>query len=284
MATDEHSTSVGKEGNKREQQLVDEHFDAESTFWRETYRRNDALGIINRQRQAAALRYVDELTLPKTARVLEIGCGAGFLAIALARRGFMVEAVDHAPKMVELTRRNAREKGMDNRIHAAIEDVHELSFEDGSFDLIVALGVINWLHDLKKALNEIERVAKPYGYAVLNSGRAHGLLNPLAIPVFESVLEKMKRGLDRTVTRNPLNVAPSHMYLPKEINQYLGDTRLKIIKSTNVGFGPFRILNHDMFPYQVQVRIQQKLQQYAERGYPILRSAGGQYIVLVRKL
>jgi 2-polyprenyl-3-methyl-5-hydroxy-6-metoxy-1,4-benzoquinol methylase len=273
----------GKKDNKREQQLVDEHFDAESRFWRETYERNDALGIINRQRQAAALRYVDELSLPKTARVLEIGCGAGFLAIALARRGFAVEAVDHAPKMVELVTRHARETGMDNRIHTGIEDVHELSFEDGAFDLIVALGVINWLHDLKKALAEISRVAKPNGYAVLNSARAHALLNPLAIPAFESVLEKMKRKLDRTVTHNSLNVAPSHMYLPKEINQYLGDTRLKIIKSTNVGFGPFRILNHDMIPYQVAARIQQKLQQYADKGYPILRSAGGQYVVLVRK-
>jgi hypothetical protein len=73
------------------------------------------------------------------------------------------------------------------------------------------------------------------------------------------------------------------MYLPREINQYLLDTRLKIVKSTNVGIGPFRILNHDMFPYRVEARIQQRLQQYANKGYPILRSAGGQYIVLVRK-
>jgi 2-polyprenyl-3-methyl-5-hydroxy-6-metoxy-1,4-benzoquinol methylase len=283
MREDWHSTTVGKKGNNREQKLVDEHFDAESTFWRDTYQRNDALGSINRQRQAAALRYVDELSLPKTARVLEIGCGAGFLAIALARRGFAVEAVDHAPAMVELTRKHAKETGMDSLIQTAIEDVHQLSFEDESFDLIIALGVINWLHDLKKALAEITRVLKPSGYAVLNSARAHALLNPLAIPQFESILERGKRELDRAVTHNPGNIAPSHMYLPKEINQYLYDASLTIIKSTNVGFGPFRILNHDMFPYQVGVRIQQKLQQYADRGYPILRSAGGQYIVLARK-
>jgi len=283
MREDGHSTTVGKKGNNREQKLVDEHFDAESTFWRDTYQRDDALGIINRQRQAAALRYVDELSLPKTARVLEIGCGAGSLAIALARSGFAVEAVDHSAAMVELTRRHARETGMDNRIHAAIEDVHELSFEDESFDLIVALGVINWLHDLRKALAEITKVLKLGGYAVLNSARAHALLNPLAIPAFESILERVKREFERVVPHNPRNVAPSHMYLPKEINQYLCDAGLTIIKSTNVGFGPFRILNHDMFPYQGGVKIQQKLQQYADRGYPILRSAGGQYIVLARR-
>jgi len=172
MTEDGHDTTVGKKHNDREQVLVDEHFRAESTFWKDTYQRNDALGIINRQRQAAALKYVDELSLPKTARVLEIGCGAGFLAIALAQRGFRVEAVDHAPAMVELTRRHARETGMDSLIHTAVEDVHQLSFEDESFDLVVALGVINWLHDLKKALAEITRVLKHGGYTVLNSAKA----------------------------------------------------------------------------------------------------------------
>jgi ubiquinone/menaquinone biosynthesis C-methylase UbiE len=274
---------VVKNNNNREQKLVDEHFDAESTFWKDTYQRNDALGIINRQRQRAALKYIDELSLPKNAYVLEIGCGAGFLAIALAQRGFKVEAVDHAPSMVELTQKHTKETSMDSLIHTAIEDVHELSFEDESFDLVVALGVINWLYDLKKALTEINRVLKPGGYAVLNSARAHALLNPLAIPALESILERGKHKLGRTATHNPLNVAPSHMYLPKEIDQYLRDVGLKIIKSANVGFGPFRVLNHDMFPYRVGARIQQKLQQYANRGYPILRSAGGQYIVLARK-
>jgi ubiquinone/menaquinone biosynthesis C-methylase UbiE len=275
--------TVRKKDESRQQRLVDEHFDAESTFWRETYERDDALGIINRQRQAVALRFIDELSLPKTARVLEIGCGAGFLAIALARRGFTVEAVDHSPSMVELTRRHARETGMQNRIRTKIEDVHALSFEDESFDLIVALGVINWLHDLKKALTEIRRVLKPGGYAVLNSARGHALLNPLVIPAVEALLERVKREMDGAAPHNKSTIAPSHMYLPREINQHLGDADLTIIKGTSVGFGPFRILNHDVFPYQGGMKIQKKLQQYADKGYPILRSAGGQYIVLARK-
>ncbi|MGA3193093.1 MAG: class I SAM-dependent methyltransferase [Candidatus Bathyarchaeia archaeon] len=243
----------------------------------------NALGFINRQRQAAAFKYVDELSLPKNSHVLEVGCGAGFLAVALARRGFAVEAVDHAPAMIELTKRHARQAGMDTRVHAAVEDVHELSFEDESFDLVVSLGVINWLHDLRRALSEITRVLKLGGYAVLNSARAHALLNPLAIPAVESVLERMKQEFERAIPHSSRSVAPSHMYLPKEIDQYLCDAGLTIVKSTNVGFGPFRILNHDMFPYQSGVKIQQKLQQYADSGYPILRSAGGQYIAMARK-
>jgi ubiquinone/menaquinone biosynthesis C-methylase UbiE len=195
--------------------------DAKSIFWSDTYQRNDAHGVIVRQRQATALKYIDELSLPKTARVLEIGCGAGFLAIALTQRGFVVEAVDHAPAMIKLTQRHAEQASVDDRIRASIEDVHELSFEDESFDIIVALGVVSWLHDLKKALVEIVRVLKPGGYVVLNTGRAHALLNPLSIPAFESILERLNRKLERIVTCDPQNLARAHAYLDKEFNRYL---------------------------------------------------------------
>ena len=45
------------------------------------------------------------------------------MTIALAQRGFMVDAVDHSSAMIELTQSHAKQKGVDKRIHAAIEDV-----------------------------------------------------------------------------------------------------------------------------------------------------------------
>jgi ubiquinone/menaquinone biosynthesis C-methylase UbiE len=279
MREDRYSTMEGKTGYNHEQKLVDELFDAKSTFWRDIYQRNDAQGLTFRQRQAIALKYVDELSLPKTARVLEIGCGTGFMAIALARRGFKVEAVDHAPAMIELTQRHAREAGMDDQIHVAIEDVHGLTFKDQSFDLIVALGVIAWLRNLRKALAEISRVLTLGGYVVLSIGRAHGLLNPLSIPVFDSILERVKGGIERTTLHDSRIAARHRPYSIKEFNQCLHEANLTIINGTTFGFGPFTILNHEIFLYQVQL----KLQQYASSGYPILRSAGSQYVVLAKK-
>lgn len=266
-------TIVGKTDYNQEQKLVDEVFDASSTFWRDTYQGKDAYGINVQQRQAAALSYVDGLSLPKPARVLEIGCGAGFMAIALARRGFAVEAVDHSPAMIKLTRSHARQTGMDNRVHATIEDVHGLTFEDESFDLIVAMGVMHWLHDLRKALLETTRVLTHGGYVVLNIPRSHAILNPLSLPAFESILEGVKREFVKPATR-------PHTYLPKEFNRYLSAVNLMIIKSTTVGFGPIRILNHELFS-----KIQQRLQQYVGSGSrnPVLRSVGSQYIVLAKK-
>ncbi len=63
-------------------------------------------------RQTVALSYIDGLSLPKTAHVLEIGCGAGFMTTALAKRGFIVEAIDHSQAMIDLTIEHARQMGV----------------------------------------------------------------------------------------------------------------------------------------------------------------------------
>jgi ubiquinone/menaquinone biosynthesis C-methylase UbiE len=205
------------------------------------------------------------------------------MTVALARRGFTVDAVDHAPAMIELTQRHARLTGMDSRIHAAIEDAHELTFEDQSFDLIVALGVVGWLHDFKKALAEITRVLRSSGFVVLSSFRTHPILNPLSIPGFESVLERIKLQLEKSNLHNSSNAARPRSHSNREFNQQLREMKLGIISETNAGFGPFTVLNHEIFSDEVQIRIQKKLQQYADSGWPIIRSAGVHHIVLARK-
>jgi hypothetical protein len=58
---------------------------------------------------------------------------------------------------------------------------------------------------------------------------------------------------------------------------------LRNIKNTNIGFGPFMLFGHNIFPDQVGVKIYQKLQQYSDSGFPVLRSTGSQYVVLARK-
>lgn len=279
-----------KEQDDHQQKLVDEFFDTHVTYWKDTYKGEDFDGIIYRQRQAVALSYIDGLSLPRTARVLEVGCGAGLMSTALAKRGFFVEAIDHAQAMIELAQKHARETGMENRINACTGDIHELSYEDRSVDLIVALGVIPWLHDFRKALAEIARVLAPNGYVVLsmdNAVRATTLLDPLTFPVLARIRWFVKRKLEKAgllSSFNPWSNAPPYSrHSIKEFNKNLREAGLTIMKSTSVGFGPFTFFGHNLFSDGIEIKIQQKLQQYADNGYPILRSTGSQYIVLATK-
>jgi ubiquinone/menaquinone biosynthesis C-methylase UbiE len=270
----------------QEQKLVNEFFDAESKSWARIYQQKDLSGIIHQQRHVIAFNFIDELSLPKTTRVLDIGCGAGFMSVALAKKGFAVDAIDSVPAMIELTQRHAKLTGTDTKVHVAIGDVHELSFEDQSFDLIVALGVTPWLHDLRKALAEIARVLTHGGYVVLtadNRYRLNQLLDPLLTPAFESIRARITRELEQVGLRNPRNTIQPHMYSNRKFDEYIREANLTNLKNTNVGFGPFTLFNHHIFPDQLGAKIHQKLQQYANSGLPILRFTGSQYIVLARK-
>jgi ubiquinone/menaquinone biosynthesis C-methylase UbiE len=271
----------------QEQRLIDEHFDSSSAFWTDIYRRNDVLGMIMRRRYAIALNYIDELALPKTARILEIGCGAGFMAIALAQRGYTVQVVDHVSAMIDLTRKHARQKRVDNKVNATTGDVNTLNFENQSFDLVVALGVVIWLQDLRRALVEIARVLTTNGHVVLSMNNRYGanlLLDPLMTPTFGTMRKWVRRVLERTKLVSPRHVAHIYTYSIKEFNQNLSEANLTSLKGANVGFGPFTILGHNIFYDGLGVKIQQKLQQHADNGCRILRLLGSQYLVLGRKI
>ncbi len=279
-----------KSQSDRPQKLVDEFFDTNATYWRDTYKEKGISGTIYQRRQAVALSYVDGLSLPRTARVLEIGCGAGFMTAALAKRGFVIKAIDHAQTMVDLTIEHAKQKGILNQISACTGDIHELSYEDQTFDLIIALGVIPWLHDLKKALTEIVRVAKPGGYVVVtmdNIQRATTILDPKTFPPIAHIRWLIKRKLERAGLLSSynlwVNAPPYSQHSPKEFKKNLYHAGLTVMKSTSVGFGPFTFFGHRLFSERVGIKIHQKLQEYADSSYPFFRSTGSQYIVLAKR-
>ena len=279
-----------KSQNHRQQELVDDLFETNAAYWRDTYKEKDISGIIYQRRQATALSYVDGLALPKTANILEVGCGAGFLTEALVKRGFFVEGIDHAQKMIDLTIENAKQKGIVNRINVCTGDVHKLSYEDKTFDLIIALGVIPWLHDSKKALNEIKRITKPGGYIVLtmdNASRTTQLLDPKTFPPIAMIRGLLRRKLERAGLLSPwnpwVNAPPYSQQWPKEFKKNLFEAGLTVVKSTSVGFGPFTFFGHRLFSEIAGIKIHQKLQEYADNGYPFFRSTGSHYIVLATR-
>ena len=279
-----------KSDDNREQRLVDSFFDKNAAYWRDTYKRKDIQGIIYQRRQIVALSYIDSLLLPKNTHVLEIGCGAGLLTKALAQRGFVVEAIDSSEAMVDLTLRSATDANLDCRINAHKGDVHKLLYPEESFDLIVALGLVPWLLDFNKALLKIVKTLRPGGFIVLtmdNARRATTLLDPSTFPPIEIIGGTVKRRLQKagllTISNLWLNCPPYRRYTPREFINILLGSGLNVIKSSSVGFGPFTFFGHNMFPESLGVKINHKLQEYADNGYPIMRSTGAQYIVLATK-
>src|SRR5437764_805250 len=112
---------------------------------------------IIRDRHEAVLGWVDSLALAPGSQVLEIGCGAGVMAVALAQRGFRVHAIDSAEAMIELAHQHAAETGTSEMLSLSVGDVYALSFENEVFDLVIAIGVIPWLERAELAMQEMVR-------------------------------------------------------------------------------------------------------------------------------
>lgn len=115
---------------------------------------------------------------PQQAKVLEVGCGPGQLAIALARsHGLEVIGLDLDPTMIDRARANS-DRSLDGHIPVpafVVGDVAALPFPDVSFDLVVSTFSMHHWSDRDAGLREIERVLRPGGQALIWDLKPGGL-------------------------------------------------------------------------------------------------------------
>lgn len=235
-----------------------------------------------RGRHARVLAWVDCLALAPGSQVLEIGCGAGFMAIELARRGFRVHAIDSIEAMVELARQNAVESGTSDLLSVAVGDVYTLAFEDGAIDLVVAIGVIPWLERADLAIQEMARVTKSGGHVILTTANRTGLaslLDPWRNPVLLPLKHRLKSLFERIGRLHTLPgmVLHSNRFIDAAL-VHVGFTRTK---GMTYGFGfTFR---HHYLPEPLGTTLHRWLQHLADQNIPGIRPLGMAYIVLARK-
>jgi len=98
-------------------------------------------------------------------RFLEAGCGPAAVALNLARDGWLTAGVDRSDEAVSAARSSFGLHGLE--IDLRIGDVRAIPWEDASFDLLYAGGVVEHFRDTERALDEFRRVLSPGGVAVI---------------------------------------------------------------------------------------------------------------------
>lgn len=99
--------------------------------------------------------------------LLEIGSGLGYDSLEFLKRGVRVTATDLTPQAVALTRRHFQLENV-RAEDVRVENALSLSFPDDSFDAVWANGVLHHTGDTRRALQEVRRVLKPGGRAIIS--------------------------------------------------------------------------------------------------------------------
>jgi 2-polyprenyl-6-hydroxyphenyl methylase/3-demethylubiquinone-9 3-methyltransferase len=173
------------------------------------------------------LDYIAERVALPGARVLDVGCGAGILTEALARRGAIVTGIDLAAANIDVARRHVESAGLDidYRVVSA-EDLADAS--PGSYDVVTCLELLEHVPRPAETVAACAAAVRPGGALFFSTINRTPKSFLLAIVGAEYVANMLPRG--------------THQYLklirPAEMARAARGAGLDVLELTGLHFNP----------------------------------------------
>lgn len=159
--------------------------------------------------------YLEKLPLASAKNVLDLGCGTGVVARAVARRaGFTgrTTGVDQSPVFIATARRLAAKEGLGDRVEFHVGDAHALEYPAESFDVVIAHTLISHVTDPLTVLKEAARVIRQTGIIAIFDGDYASLTFACSDPELGKAMDEALR---TTVFTNPRVMANLPRLVPK---------------------------------------------------------------------
>lgn len=147
------------------------------------------MGLLLRMNRFRYRYFRPVLEDPRGLRLLDVGCGGGFLAESLAADGADVYCLDLSASVVRTARGHAGRQGLCLRVASGRAEC--LPFASGAFDGVFLVDILEHLEDFPPALAEASRVLKPGGLLLYETANRTLLSRVGAIWVMEHILRKM---------------------------------------------------------------------------------------------
>lgn len=169
--------------------------------------------------------WVLDLLQVENGKILDVGCGGGYLLSFAERKGLVTYGIDISNKAVDIARKNAPKSEI------FVGNAENLPWEDCAFDYVTCLGSLEHLPDISQGVKEISRVLKESGRACIVVPNTFSLVNIWKV-YQEGEVEKGQI-IERFKTR-------------REWEKIIADNGLKIVKihKYNYLFYPISRLSH----------------------------------------
>ena len=145
------------------QQDLDKIYEDNLRFWDTAWRR-----VSKPHKELPRLPYIHEITRKfkkyQVKKVLDLGCGSGWLTIFISKYGFDVTGIDIAKPAIELGKIWAKEDNAS--VNFLVGDILNLPFKDGTFDAIVCNSVLEHfrLDQAEVLLEKVHTILREGGF------------------------------------------------------------------------------------------------------------------------
>jgi ubiquinone/menaquinone biosynthesis C-methylase UbiE len=215
--------------------------------------------------------------------VLDLGCGAGPLTAELAYHGMNVVGMDlSADLLVQASQRITTRSGRAPQVLRANCEV--LPFRDQQFDVVACLGVIAFLDDEQRALEEMARVVRPGGTLVLSFRSAYALSTLLDPVVAAKKVVKRLLGLARRAPKRSVS-GGARRFVPQRVIARLQRLGFTLEDVEHLGYGPIKFNNREILSKRASIGLSRWLARVFDLSVLTpLRRTSDVWILVLRKV
>jgi len=225
----------------------------------------------------------------KGERVLELGCGTGRDAVALARDGIRVVATDVSPEMISITRARMRREGVEHLVTAEVLPAARAVLQGGPYDGVYSNGaVLNLEPELREVAQGLSKTVRQGACAVFTAANRLSLFELAVYPLAlrpRKAFRKLNPTVPIPISRRGIGktyVVPTQFLTPREfISLFTKSFELKSLKALQVVTPPWNFVDlAARFRSAVDTleRIEDRI-----GGRRLLRNLGAIYLTILRR-
>lgn len=201
-----------------------EKFDRVSQIWWDPKGEMGTLHTINPLRT----NFIMERLTERIPRILDVGCGGGILAEALAKAGMQVTGLDLSEASLEVARQHARLQGLE--IEYRYESVQDVARQQaGTFDAVTCMEMLEHVPEPGKVVAACSQALKPGGHAFFSTINRTPKAFLFAIIGGEYILRLLPRGTHTY----------SKLIRPHELKRWAQGVGLEFVRLASLMYNPF---------------------------------------------